>query len=363
MRATITSIAHYVPPLVYDNSYFESYLDTSDEWIRTRTGITKRHILSEGGTSDLIVPAAEKCLAARGITAEEIDCIIVATITPDHFFPSTAAVVQRKLGAKNAWGFDLSAACSGFIYALVTASKLVESGACRRVLLCGADKMSTITNYEDRTSAVLFGDAAAVTLIEQSDAAELGVVDHLCRIDGEDQAHLCMPAGGSVRPATAETVAKKEHSLYQDGQVVFKAAVSGMAAISMEIMRRNNLTTDSVSWLVPHQANLRILQAVARRMGIGLEKVMINVDRYGNTTAATIPLCLSEWQEQGLLRQGDDVVLTSFGAGFTLGSVYLRWSMRQSVNGVESGAPHSGAQVSRARAIAEKIYAPALSSV
>lgn len=329
MPATITSIAHYVPDLVYDNKYFESYLDTSDEWIMARTGIKERHILKDGATSDMIVPAAKEALAKAGYTVDDIDCVIVATVTPDHMFPSTAAVVQDKLGIPNAWGFDISAACSGFIFSLKTAAKLVESGAAKRVLLCGADKMSSIIDYEDRATCVLFGDAAGVCIVENSNDPNLGVLDSITRIDGTGGKYLKQIAGGSFKPASHETVDAKEHFVFQDGQAVFKAAVIGMANISVEIMQRNNLTADDVRWLVPHQANLRIISATAERMGLPPEKVMINIDKYGNTTSATIPMCLSEWYQRGEIEKGDNLILSTFGAGFTWGSIYLKWSMNK----------------------------------
>ena len=325
MRATITSIAHYAPPDIYHNAWYEQRLGIADQWIRQRTGIVERRIATSGATSDLIVPAANECLKQRGIKAAEIDCIIVSTITPDHVFPATAAIVQHKLGATKAWGFDLSAACCGFIYGLVAAAKMIEAGAGRYILVCGADKMSAITNFDDSGTAILFGDAAGVALVEMSSDTELGIHDHLFRMRGEGAGHVLMPAGGSVKPASVDTVAKREHCLVMEGQPVFKAAVAEMADISDELLRRNGLTVDDVTWLVPHQANYRIIEAVAKRLDLGMEKVMVNLDRYGNTSAATIPVCLSEWQEQGKLQTGDQVILTSFGAGFTSGGVYLRW--------------------------------------
>ncbi|MGE5480015.1 MAG: beta-ketoacyl-ACP synthase III [Chloroflexota bacterium] len=325
MSATITSIAHYLPEDVYTNEYFEKYLDTSNEWIVARTGIYERRFAKNGATSDLIVPAAERAIEKRGISKDEIDCVIVATVTPDHMFPCTAAVVQHKLGLKNAWGFDMSAACSGFIFSLVNACKLVESGAVKKVLLCGADKMSTIVNFQDRSQAILFGDGAGVCIIEQSDDPSKGMLDHILRIDGLGGQYLNQVAGGSFKPASIETVNNKEHYIYQDGQNVFKAAVKGMADVSAEIMEKNNLGSDDVAWLVPHQANLRIISATANRMGLAMDKVMVNIDRYGNTTAATIPICLSEWLDAGKFGDGDNLILASFGAGFTWGSVYLKW--------------------------------------
>lgn len=328
MPANITAVAHYVPDDVFPNSYFEDKIDTSDEWIRTRTGIRERRFLLNGATSDLIVPAAKQCLEQRGITPQDIDCVIVCTVTPDNMFPSTAATVQRKLGLTNAWGFDLSAACSGFLYGLMTAASLVESGRVNRVLLCGADKMSSILNPEDRTTYILFGDGGGAVLVERSDDENVGIMDSILKMDGNGGASLYMTAGGSAKPASHETVDNKEHYAVQDGQTVFKSAVVGMADVSAEIMEKNNLTADDITWLVPHQANLRIIDATARRMGLSSDKVMINIDRYGNTTAGTIPICLSELWQQGKLKYGDGVILASFGAGYTWGSIYLRWGMK-----------------------------------
>ncbi|MCX7909150.1 MAG: ketoacyl-ACP synthase III [Ignavibacteria bacterium] len=327
MPATITSIAHYFPPDVYTNEYFESYLDTSDEWIIERTGIKERRFANNGATSDLIVPAAKLCLERRGLKPEDVDCIIVATVTPDHLFPSTACVVQHKLGIPNCWGFDLSAACSGFLFALVTAAKIVESGGARNVLLCGADKMSAIVDFQDRAQAVLFGDGAGVALVEMSDDPDLGIIDHILRIDGEGGKYLYQAAGGSAKPASHETVENREHYIHQEGQAVFKAAVKGMADVSVEIMEKNHLTKEDIAWLVPHQANLRIISATAQRMGLSMDKVMVNIDKYANTTAATIPSCLSQWWEAGKLKRGDKIILASFGAGFTWGAVYMKWSL------------------------------------
>lgn len=327
MPAIITSIAHYVPPDVYTNEYFEKYLDTSHEWIMERTGIAERRFAKEGANSDLIIPAAKECMEKRGIGPEDIDCIIVPTVTPDHMFPSTACVVQNKLGIKKAWGFDLSAACSGFLFALVTAAKLVESGAVKRLLLCGSDKMSSIVNFDDRAQAVLFGDGAGVVLIEYSDDPNYGLQDFIFQIDGSGGQYLKQVAGGSFKPASIETVQNKEHYIYQDGQAVFKAAVKGMADVSVEIMEKNGLTSDDIAWLVPHQANLRIISATAKRMGLGMEKVMVNIEKYGNTTAGTIPICLSEWYQSGKLKKGDKIILAGFGAGFTWGAIYFIWNL------------------------------------
>ena len=327
MPATITSIAHYLPPDVLDNNYFASYLDTSNDWILARTGIYERRIMKNGATSDMIVPAAREAMEKKNYGPDDIDCVIVATVTPDHMYPATAAVVQNKLGLTKAWGFDLSAACSGFLFAFVTASKLIESGAAKRILLCGADKMSAIVDYQDRATCVLFGDGAGVCILEKTENPEYGLIDQILRIDGVGGQYLKQVAGGSFKPSTHETVDAKEHFVYQDGQAVFKAAVIGMADVSVEIMERNNLTAKDIKWLVPHQANLRIISATADRMGLSSDKVMINIDKYGNTTAATIPICLSEWLAKGEISKGDNLVLSTFGAGFTWGSGLLRWNM------------------------------------
>lgn len=326
MPATITSMAHYLPPDVYDNKHFESYLDTSDEWIMQRTGIKERRFLKEGATSDLIIPAAKKCLEKRGLTPNDIDCVIVATVTPDYMFPITAAIVQKKLGIEKCWGFDMNAACSSFVFAIVNACKLVEGGAAKRVLLCGADKMTSVLNKDDRNQAVLFGDGAGVALIEMSDDPECGLKDFILNIDGVGEPYLKMKAGGSAFPATIDTVTNKEHYIFQDGQPVFKAAVKGMADVSVEIMEKNNLKSEEIKWLIPHQANLRIIKATADRMGINPNQVKINIEKYGNTTSATIPICISELAEDKQLKKGDNIVLASFGAGFTWGAVYFKWN-------------------------------------
>jgi len=325
-RAAITAVGHYVPEKILSNADLEKMVDTTDEWIRTRTGIVERRILENGATSDLAVRAVEHLLANRGIRADEIELIIVATVTPDMFFPATACLVQDRLGAKKAWGFDLSAACSGFVYALVTGAQFIESGAYNKVLVVGADKMSAITDYTDRNNCILFGDAGAAVLLEPSDDPELGILDHVLYVDGSGAPYLYQKGGGSLYPPTHETVDRKWHYIYQDGKAVFKIAVVGMADVSVEIMKRNNLTGADVDWLVPHQANKRIIDACAQRMGLDPAKVMINIDRYGNTTAATIPLCLSEWWECGKLRKGHRLILSAFGAGYTWGAVYVRWS-------------------------------------
>lgn len=326
-RAAITAVGHYVPPDVYDNNYFASYLETSDQWIRTRTGIIERRYLKDGATSDLCLPAAQQCLERRGITANELDCIIVCTVTPDMMYPSTACVLQDKLGIKGGrvWGFDLTAACSGFLFGLQTASALVESGRCNRVMVLGADKMSSILNFQDRNTCVLFGDGAGAALVEAIDDPSRGLIDFELHIDGAGGCELYMPGGGSLNPASARTVEQGMHYVHQNGQAVFKVAVVGMAEVSASIMQRNNLTASDVRWLVPHQANLRIIAATADRMGLPMDRVMVNIQKYGNTTAGTIPICLSELWGNGQLQDGDGVVLASFGAGYTWGAIYLRW--------------------------------------
>ncbi len=326
-NAAITGVGMYAPEKILDNKYFEQIVDTTDEWIMTRTGIKERRMLENGATSDLAAKAIEDLLQTRNISPEEIDVIIVATVTPDMFFPSTACLVQEKIGAKNAWGFDLSAACSGFLFALRTGASLVESGGYKKVIVVGADKMSSIVDYSDRNTCVLFGDGASAVLLEPTEDRNLGVIDSILHIDGSGKNSLNMKAGGSLNPASIETVENKWHYIFQDGKAVFKVAVKGMADVSYEIMQKNNLSSDDVKYLVPHQANLRIIDATAERMGVTKDKVMINIDKYGNTTAATIPLCLTEYYRAGKLKKGDNLILAAFGAGFTWGSTYLVWSM------------------------------------
>ncbi len=329
-RAAITAIAHYVPERVIPNTHFESYMDTSDEWIRTRTGIVERRFAdSTVTTSDLALPAAEEVIATRGISKNKIDAIIFATVTPDHVFPATANIIQHKLGLHHhVWGFDLSAACCGYLYALETARRLVESGGYKCVLLCGADKMTSIINPNDRATAILFGDAGTATLIEPDESGTVGIMDSILYADGAGKQSLYMPAGGSAKPASAETVAAGEHFAFQDGQTVFKSAVTNMADVSYEIMQRNHLSPDDVRWLVPHQANLRIIDATANRMGLDMNKVMVNIQKYGNTTAATIPMCMSEWHKAGKIDYGDNLILAAFGGGFTWGSMWLKWTIQ-----------------------------------
>jgi len=323
----ITAIGHFAPGKVVPNSYFESYLDTTDEWILTRTGIAERRYIENGATSDLAAEAARRALTMRGISAEELDLIIIATVTPDMFFPSTAALVQQKIGAKNAWGFDLSGACSGFLFALATGNQFVKSGTYNKVLVIGADKMTSIVDFDDRNSVILFGDGGAAVLLEPSEDPNFGIIDWVNYMDGSGEESLNMKGGGSRNPASHETVDKGWHYIYQDGKTVFKMAVVGMAEVSVEIMKRNNLGADDVAYLVPHQANLRIIQATAERMGIGMEKVMVNINRYGNTTAATIPSCMAEYYAAGKVKKGDNLVLSAFGAGYTWGGALIRWAI------------------------------------
>ncbi len=325
MRAAITAVGRFLPEERLTNADFERMVDTSDEWIRTRTGIRERRILRDPkkATSYLATEAARDLLEKRGIDAEEIECIIVATVTPDMLFPATACLVQAALGAKNAWGFDLSAACSGFLFALSSGARFIESGKHQKVLVIGADKMSTIVDYSDRNTCVLFGDAGAAVLLEPSEG-DAGIVDTVEHIDGRNWESLCMPAGGSLNPPSHETVNNGMHFLMQEGRAVYKVAVEGLSSVTTEIMERNGVTGESLDWLVPHQANLRIIDATAKRAGIAPEKVMLNIERYGNTTAATIPLCLNDWESD--LREGDTLVLAAFGGGFTWGAVYLKWA-------------------------------------
>lgn len=325
ITAAITAVAGFVPEDRLTNFDLEKMVDTNDEWIRTRTGITERRILKGEGlaTSDMIVPAVLDLCKKRGISPTEIDCMIVGTVTPDMVFPSTANVVCDKIGAINAWGFDLSAACSGFLFSLTTGASYIESGRYKKVVVVGADKMSAIIDYTDRNTCVIFGDGAACVLLEPNEEG-FGVQDSILKSDGAGRNYLNMKAGGSLRPATMETVANREHFAYQEGQTVFKFAVKGMADVSAELLERNNLTGEDIAWLVPHQANLRIIDATANRMGLPKEKVMINIEKFGNTTAATIPLCLWEWEPQ--LKKGDNIVLAAFGGGFTWGATWIKWA-------------------------------------
>jgi 3-oxoacyl-[acyl-carrier-protein] synthase-3 len=326
VTAAITAVGGYVPEDRLTNADLEKIVDTNDEWIRTRTGIEERRILKGEGkaTSDLCVPVLLEICKKRGITPEDIDCLIVATVTPDMSFPATANITCDKAGAKNAWGFDMSAACSGFVYALTTGAMFIESGRYKKVVVIGADKMSSIVDYSDRTTCIIFGDGAGGVLLE-ANYEGYGVLDSILKSDGSGRNHLHMKAGGSLRPPSFETVAAKEHFIYQEGQAVFKFAVKGMADVSAELMERNHLSSDDIAWLVPHQANKRIIDATAHRMGLSGEKVMVNIQRYGNTTAGTIPLCLWDWENK--LNKGDNLVLAAFGGGFTWGATLVKWAL------------------------------------
>jgi 3-oxoacyl-[acyl-carrier-protein] synthase-3 len=324
-RSKITGVGKYLPDYVMTNEELEKHVDTNDEWIRSRTGIAERRILKDPdkATSFMATHAAEDALKDAGVDAEEIDLIIVATVTPDYLFPATAALVQKRIGAKKAFGFDLSAACSGFLFALSTAGSMIESGRIKKALVIGADKMSSIMDFTDRTTCILFGDGAGAVVLEETDQDE-GIVDFVQYTDGDENCMLYQPAGGSLNPATEETVKNKLHYIRQDGRSVFKKATEGMADVSLEIMKKNDLSADDVAWLVPHQANLRIINATARRMGLSEDKVMVNINKYGNTTAATIPLCLYDWKDK--LNKGDKIILSAFGGGLTWGAIYLKWS-------------------------------------
>jgi 3-oxoacyl-[acyl-carrier-protein] synthase-3 len=321
--AAITGIEAWFPPDLLTNADLEKMVDTTDEWIITRTGIRERHILREygKGSSDLAVPAVIRLLEKTGTSPDEIDMVICTTVTPDMAFPATANIISDKAGIRNAFSFDMAAACSGFVYMLAVASKFIETGSAKKILCIGADKMSSITDYTDRTTCPLFGDAAGVVLLEPS--TEYGIIDHILRTDVSGRKYLYMKAGGSQYPASHETIDRGEHFIYQEGQTVFKMAVSKMADVSVEMMEKHNLPADKL-WLVPHQANLRIIEAVARRMGLDPGRVMINIQKFGNTTTATIPLCIWEYEKQ--LKKGDPLILTAFGGGFTWGAMYLTWA-------------------------------------
>jgi 3-oxoacyl-[acyl-carrier-protein] synthase-3 len=325
ITAAITCVNGYVPEDRLTNKDLEKIVDTTDEWILTRTGISERRILKTPGlaTSDMAAEAVKGLLAKRGITAEELDLIIFATVTPDLIFPASANILADKIGAKNAFGYDLAAACSGFLFALETASKFIESGKYKKVVVVGADKMSSIIDYTDRNTCIIFGDGAGCVLLEPNTEG-FGIQDSILKVDGNGRHYLHQKAGGSLKPPTHETVDAREHFVYQDGKTVFKYAVSGMADVSAQIMERNNLSPEDVAWLVPHQANLRIIDATAERMGLSKEKVMINIDHFGNTTNGTLPLCLWEWENK--LKKGDNLILSAFGGGFTWGAVYLKWA-------------------------------------
>jgi len=327
-RAKITAVAYHAPEKVVTNHDLAKVLDTSDEWIRTRTGIKERRFAARGeATSDLAAAAAKKLLKQRGIDAKEIDCIIVATVTPDMLFPSTACVLQEKIGASNAWGFDLSGACSGFLYALATGSQFVHSGAYGKVLVVGADLMTSILDPQDRNTYILFGDAAGSVLLEPTRPGEGGIIDFLLRCDGSGGKYLCMPAGGSLHPASHETIRRNMHVVHQDGRAVFKYAVQGMSDVAETILTRNHMRPSDVDLFVPHQANIRIIDAAAEKLGLEESRVVRNIDHFANTTAATIPVGLGESYEGRRLNKGDLVLLATFGAGFTSGSLLLRWTL------------------------------------
>lgn len=323
MRAAITAVGGYVPEKVVTNKELEKLVDTSDEWIRTRTGIKERRRMEDGtATSDICVEAINKILTKKNLAPEDIDLIIVATVTPDHVFPATANIVADKIGATNAWGFDLGAACSGFLYALDTGAKFIETGKHKKVIVCGADKMSAIVDYQDRNTCIIFGDGGGAVLLEPNE--ENGIVDSILKSDGSGREFLHQKAGGSLKPPTHETIDAREHFVYQEGKTVFKFAVTNMAEVSRAIMDRNNLTGNDVNYLAAHQANLRIIDATAKRMELDDEKVLINIDKYGNTTAGTIPLLFSDFESK--FKAGDNIILAAFGGGFTWGSIYLKWA-------------------------------------
>ena len=327
IAAKITGVAGYVPPRVVTNFDLEKRVDTNDEWIRTRTGIRERHYADPGvATSHLGTEAARKLLAARGVNPEEIDLIVLASVTPDMFFPATACLIQDRLGAKNAWGFDLSAACSGFVYALTVGAQFVGSGAHKKVLVIGSDVMTSILDFTDRATCVLFGDGAGAVLLEPATSEKEGILDFVHDVDGSGGCNLYMPGGGSLHPASQETVEKRMHYVHQEGAQVFKYAVRRMSELAVEMLERNGYTTKDLALVVPHQANLRIIRGMQERLGVDDSKVMINIDHYGNTTAGTIPLGMMEAVEQGRLRKGDLVLLIAVGAGYTTGAVLMRWA-------------------------------------
>lgn len=327
-RAKITALGTYAPPQILTNQDLEKLVDTNDEWIISRTGIRERHVLAKGkGVSDICFEAAKKCLAARGIAPTEVEAIIVGTVTPDMMFPSTACLVQDKLGAKGAWGFDVSAGCSGFVYALQAGAKLVESGAHSKVLVIGADANTRMTDYTDRATCVLFGDGGGAVLLEPAAEGELGLIDFVHEVDGSGGVSLNLPAGGSLNPSTHETINKKMHFIHQDGQAVYKFAVRKMAEATQKVLERNGVTGADLGCFIPHQANKRIITATSDRLGMDPERVIINIDKYGNTSAGTIPLAMETAIEQGKLKKGNLVLLAAVGAGFTVGATLLRWEI------------------------------------
>ncbi|HBX50897.1 MAG: 3-oxoacyl-ACP synthase [Bacteroidetes bacterium RIFOXYA12_FULL_35_11] len=325
IKAAITGVGGALPEYILTNEELSKMVDTTDEWIMTRIGIRERRIIREEGkgSSDVGAAAVNELLLKTKTKPEEIDLLICATVTPDHQFPATANIISDKTGIKNAFSFDINAGCSGFLFALITGSKYVESGAYKKVIIVGAEKMSSIVDYTDRQTCCIFGDGAGAVLLEPT-TEDFGILDSKLQSDGYGRIHLHQKAGGSVKPSSHESIDAREHFIYQEGQAVFKAAVSNMADVSVEIMERNNLNSDTITWLVPHQANMRIIEATARRMNLNPEKVMINIQKFGNTTAATLPLCLWEWESK--LKKGDNIILTTFGAGFTWGAAYVKWA-------------------------------------
>ena len=328
MRAIITGVGHHVPEKKLTNADLEKMVDTNDEWIITRTGIRERRILeTEKGTSEMAVPAAQAALSQAGVSPDELDMILTATVTPDQIVPSMAAMVQKKLGASNCWGYDINGGCTGFLCAFTTAAQFIESGRHQKILVVGADKMSSIVDYEDRNTCILFGDGAGAVVMEPSPDTNEGVQDFILHLDGNGENSLYMSGGGSLKPATLATVNDKLHYIYQDGRTVFKAAVNGMAETTSRIIKKNGLTDSDIRLFVPHQANYRIIDAVARKIGLNQDQVVVNIEKYGNTTAATIPLALSEAWENRRMKKNDWIIMAAFGAGFTWGSVLLRWAM------------------------------------
>lgn len=323
VTAAITAVQGYLPDEIVTNEDLSKIVDTSDEWITSRTGIKERRIMRNGATSDMGAAAVQQLLEKKGLDPLEIDLLICGTVTPDLVFPSTANIISDKVGLKNAWSFDVNAACSGFLYSLATAAQFIETGKYKKIIVVGVDKMSSIIDYEDRTTCVIFGDGGGAVLLEPNTDG-MGVIDSILHSDGSGRQFLYQPAGGSAMPASHETIDQRLHFVKQEGKQVFKFAVTNMADVSAQIMENNNLSSDDVDWLVPHQANLRIIDATASRMGLSAEKVMINIEKYGNTTSGTLPLCLADWEPK--LKKGDNIILSAFGGGFTWGAIYLKWA-------------------------------------
>lgn len=321
--AAITAVQGYLPDEIVTNEDLSKIVDTTDEWITSRTGIKERRILRNGATSDMGAAAVSRLLEKKGLDPLDIDLLICGTVTPDLVFPSTANIISDKVGLKNAWSFDVNAACSGFLYSLATAAQFIETGKYKKIIVVGVDKMSSIIDYEDRTTCVIFGDGGGAVLLEPNNEG-LGIIDSILHSDGSGRQFLYQPAGGSAMPASHDTIDQRLHFVKQEGKQVFKFAVTNMAEVSAQIMENNNLTSEDVDWLVPHQANLRIIDATASRMGLSPDKVMINIEKYGNTTSGTLPLCLADWEPQ--LKKGDNIILSAFGGGFTWGAIYLKWA-------------------------------------